>query len=78
MSETLRIAGVPLPIRADALGGGVGGGTEDPADAAAFAPMEELGVVFAEWRRLFLLNGALLLLIAGGLAGVSLLIRPKT
>jgi hypothetical protein len=76
MSETLRVAGVPLPQRADALGGA--GGGEEAAEQAVFAPMEELSLVFAEWRRLFLLNGAVVLLIAAGLAGFSLLIRPKT
>jgi hypothetical protein len=81
MSETLRIAGVPLPIRADALSGGIGGGAggvEDPVDDAAFAPVDDLAAVIAQWRQLYLLNGAVVLLIAAGLAGFSLLIRPKT
>jgi hypothetical protein len=76
MSETLRLAGVPLALRPDGLGGG-GGGEEIPSEAA-FAPMEELTAVFAQWWRLFLLNAAVVLLIALGLAGFSLLIRPKT
>jgi hypothetical protein len=76
MAETMRLAGVPLAQRPDGLGG-AGGGEEVPSESA-FAPMEELALVFAEWRRLFLLNGAVVLLIAMGLAGFSLLIRPKT
>jgi len=76
MSETLRGAGVPLPQRPDALGGA--GGGEEAAEEAVFAPMDELRLVFAQWKRLFLLNGAVVLLIAAGLAGFSLLIRPKT
>jgi hypothetical protein len=75
MAETLRLAGVPLPLRPDVFGG-AGGGEEIPSEAA-FAPMEELAAVFAEWRRLFLLNAAVVLLIAMGLAGFSLLIRRK-
>lgn len=82
MSETLRLAGVPLPARADALssgvGGGIAGGAEDSVDDAAFAPMEEVSAAFSEWRRLIALNGAIALLIAAGLAGFALLIRPKT
>jgi hypothetical protein len=77
MSETLRVAGVPLPHLPDALGG-AGGGEEEAAEEAVFAPMDELRLVFAEWKRLFLLNAAVVLLIAAGLAGFSLLIRPKT
>jgi hypothetical protein len=82
MSETLRIAGVPLPIRADALSGGVGGGIggveEDPKEDVAYTPADDLTAVIVQWRLLFLLNGAVVLLIAAGLAGFSLLIRPKT
>lgn len=75
MSETLRLAGVPLPQRADAIGGS--GGGEAEAEDAVFAPMDEVRAMLAEWRRLFLLNGAVLVLIAAGLAGFSLLIRRK-
>lgn len=83
MSETMRIAGVPLPVQADALMGGVGGGigggdAEDQSEQAVFAPMDEVNAMLEQWRRLFLLNGAVALLIAAGLAGVSLLIRPKS
>jgi hypothetical protein len=87
MSETLRLAGVPLPIRPDALtpdvgggGGGVGGGggMASPGDEGTFSPVADVQVVLDEWRRLFLLNGAVVLLIAVGLAGFALLIRPKS
>jgi hypothetical protein len=76
MSETLRIAGVPLPVRADALSGGIGGGDGEVTDDS-LAEAEDIQVVFAEWRRLFLLNGAVVLLIAAGLAGFALLIRTR-
>jgi hypothetical protein len=82
MSETLRIAGVPLPIRGDTLSGGIGGGIggveEDPKEDVAFTPVDDLTAVVVQWRMLFLLNAAVVLLIAAGLAGFSLLIRPKT
>lgn len=80
MSETLRQAGVPLPIRADALNGGIGGGigdTDSPEDDAASAPADDLSVLMSQWRRLLALNGAVALLIAAGLAGFALLIRPR-
>ena len=82
MSETLRVAGVPLPIRPDALSGGIGGGAGSVRSTTGptrppLAPVDDLAVVFAQWRQLYLLNGAVVLLIALGLAGFSLLIRPK-
>jgi hypothetical protein len=39
--------------------------------------MDEVSLVLAEWRRLFLLNGAVVAVIAAGLAGFALLIRRK-
>lgn len=77
MSETLRLAGVPLPIQSDTISGGIGGGIPNAEEPLA-DPLGDLSAVFAQWRRLFLLNGVLVLLIAGGLAGIALLIRPKT
>jgi hypothetical protein len=74
MSESLRLAGAPMPLRPDPLGGSGGGAA---ASESAFAPMDEVSVVLAEWRRLFLLNGAVVALIALGLAGFALLIRRK-
>jgi hypothetical protein len=44
----------------------------------AYTPADDLTAVIVQWRLLFLLNGAVVLLIAAGLAGFSLLIRPKT
>jgi hypothetical protein len=79
MSEALRISGVPLPERPDVVSGGVGGGetvdrdvTDEELDAAA-GVSEFLG----QMRRLVLLNGAVVLIIAFGLAGIAFLIRRR-
>lgn len=77
MSEALRTAGAPLPEQPDTFSGGIGGGErvipDEPFDAG-----EDLGQMFAELRRLMLLNGAVLLTITVGLAGIALLVRRRT
>ncbi|HYN93413.1 MAG TPA: hypothetical protein VES42_06160 [Pilimelia sp.] len=77
MSETLRVAGVPLPAKPDPLNGGIGGGIGGSPEATAFTPVEDMFGIFAQWRRVLLLNGVVVLTIALGLAGFSLLIRRK-
>ena len=79
MSEALRISGVPLPEKPDVVSGGIGGGetvdrdlTDEELDAAA-GVSEFLG----QMRRLVLLNGAVVLVIAFGLAGIAFLIRRR-
>jgi hypothetical protein len=76
MPETLRLGGVPLPVQSELLTGGVGGGergaTEEPIDGN-----EDLTAFVGELRQLVLLNGAVVLTIAIGLAGMSYLIRRK-
>jgi hypothetical protein len=76
MSETMRLAGVPLPEKPDVVSGGIGGG-ELVESAAEKAPGPELDAFVAELRHLVLLNGAVVLLIALGLGGISYLVRRR-
>ncbi|HEU4423614.1 MAG TPA: hypothetical protein VFR67_13865 [Pilimelia sp.] len=75
MSETLRAAGVPLPPRPDVFSGGVGGGRA--TDESSFRPVDDVNVVLGQWRQVYLLNAAVVVTIALGLAGFALLIRRK-
>lgn len=78
MSESLRLGGAPLEAKLDAVNGGIGGGVGTDLTAAAEAsPLEEMSAAFSEFRRLFLLNGAVLLVILTGLAGMAFLIRRR-
>lgn len=77
MSETLRTAGAPLPAQQDTVSGGIGGGERVIQDESLGAG-EDLDQIFAELRRLMLLNGAVLLTITVGLAGIALLVRRRT
>lgn len=79
MSEALRISGVPLPERPDVVSGGVGGGgSVDRNDAAEdLDPVTGVSEFVGEMRRLVLLNGAVVLVIAFGLAGIAYLIRRR-
>jgi hypothetical protein len=78
MGQSLRVSGVPgLKTKPDVVTGGIGGGVaegleEDKAEAAPTLPE-----FLAEMQRLFLLNGAVLMIIAFGLAGIAFLIRRK-
>lgn len=78
MSETLRAAGVPLPDQPDAVSGGIGGGDARLLDDDDLDPAERVDRLVDDMRRLVLLNGAVVLAIAVGLAGISLLIRRRT
>jgi hypothetical protein len=76
MSETMRLGGVPLPEKPDVVSGGIGGGERvDVAEQKAAGPGLDAFVV--ELRQLVLLNGAVVLLIALGLAGISYLVRRR-
>ena len=77
MSETLRTAGVPLPVQRDSISGGVGGGDRVIPDEA-LNPGRHVDEMFTELRRLLLLNGAVLVAITAGLAGIALLVRRRT
>jgi hypothetical protein len=76
MPETLRLGGVPLPVQTELLTGGIGGG-ERGAVPETIDGNEDLTAFVGELRQLVLLNGAVVLTIAIGLAGMSYLIRRK-
>ena len=76
MSESLRISGVPLEAEQNMISGGIGGGVEQVA-ADRTDPMEAMNSYVSQFQRLFLLNGAVLVLVLFGLAGVAFLIRRK-
>ncbi|GIF04411.1 hypothetical protein [Actinoplanes siamensis] len=76
LSESLRLSGVPLKSKPDVVNGGIGGGVGKKL-AADTDPMEDANQMFGEFRRLFLLNGAVLLIILTGLAGMAFLIRRR-
>jgi len=78
MGETLRAAGAPLPEQAVTLhGGGIGGGERVIPDEA-IGTEEDVDRLLNELQRLMLLNGAVLLSITVGLAGIALLVRRRT
>jgi len=77
MSESLRTAGVPLEKQFDTVSGGVGGG-ERVIPEEALNPAKGLNDALGELQRLLLLNGAVVLAITSGLAGIALLVRRRT
>jgi hypothetical protein len=80
MSESLRVSGVPLKAQTGAgvMNGGIGGGFVEQANVKdEFDPVASAETMFGEMRRLFLLNGAVLVVVLFGLAGVAFLIRRK-
>ncbi|WP_250036203.1 hypothetical protein [Paractinoplanes maris] len=76
MPETLRVSGVPLKAKPDVVGGGIGGGVGEDLDTTA-EKAAGAGEVLGEMRRLFLLNGGVLMIILVGLAGIAFLIRRR-
>ncbi|MFY1672442.1 hypothetical protein ACN27G_21150 [Plantactinospora sp. WMMB334] len=77
MSETLLAAGAPLPEQQTTLHGGIGGGERVIPDEA-IGTGDEVDRLFGELRQLMLLNGAVLVAITLGLAGIALLVRRRT
>jgi hypothetical protein len=76
MPASLRAAGAPLKAKIDVVTGGIGGGTG--ADVVEDVdPMTTANQVMDQMRRLFLLNGAVLVVILVGLAGIAFLIRRR-
>jgi hypothetical protein len=76
MSESLRVSGVPIKAKADVVNGGIGGGIgSDVTDEVD--PIASLNAYLDQIRRLFLLNGAVLVIVLFGLAGVAFLIRRR-
>lgn len=80
MSEALRAAGVPLPDEADSLHSGVGGvgGGERVFDDDTLNPGRDIDKMLGDLREMLLLNGAVVLVITLGLAGIALLVRRRT
>jgi hypothetical protein len=77
MSESLRISGVPLEQKPDLVAGGIGGGVGSDVAAEELDPVAVGQDVVNEIQRLFLLNGAVLVVVLAGLAGVAFLIRRR-
>jgi hypothetical protein len=77
MSESLRLSGVPLKPKPDVVTGGIGAGIAEDANVADVNAIDSVNDFLDEMRRLFLLNGAVLVVILFGLAGISFLIRRK-
>jgi hypothetical protein len=77
MSETLRMAGVPLPEKPDVISGGVAGSQrvipDDTLDAGS-----DLDQLLTELQKVLLLNGAVVVVITTALAGIALLVRHRT
>ncbi|BEL09262.1 hypothetical protein Q0Z83_074530 [Actinoplanes sichuanensis] len=77
MPESLRLGGAPLETKPDVVHGGIGGGVGTDLAVDRVDPFEEVSQAVTEFRRLFLLNGAVLLVILTGLAGMAFLIRRR-
>jgi len=77
MSEALRVSGVPLKPRPDLVSGGIGGGIGEQVSAEEVDPVQTANQVLGQMRQLFLLNGAVLVVIMFGLGGIAFLIRRK-
>jgi hypothetical protein len=77
MSESLRLTGVPLKEKPDVVSGGIGGGIGEEVSDDELDPVAVGSDVLADVRRLFLLNGAVLLVILLGLGGIAFLIRRR-
>lgn len=80
MPESLRAAGAPLKAKPEVLNGGIGGGVGSditPASSSDIDPVAGMNGFFSQIRRLFLLNGAVLVVVLFGLAGVAFLIRRR-
>ncbi|GAA2690074.1 hypothetical protein [Actinoplanes palleronii] len=77
MSESLRLSGVPLKAKPDVVNGGIGGGVGENLSADQLDPATGVPELFGQMRRLILLNGAVLLVILTGLAGMAFLIRRR-
>ncbi|AVT33590.1 MULTISPECIES: hypothetical protein [unclassified Plantactinospora] len=79
MAEALLAAGAPLPEQTvtSLHGGGIGGGERVIPDDA-IGTGKDVDRLLGELRQLMLLNGAVLLAITLGLAGIALLVRRRT
>lgn len=76
MSESLRVSGVPLKAKQDVVNG-IGGGIGTDINVNDVDPVASVNQFFDQIRRLFLLNGAVLVVILFGMAGVAFMIRRR-
>ncbi|WP_041840714.1 hypothetical protein [Actinoplanes friuliensis] len=77
MSESLRLSGVPLKAKPDVVQGGIGGGVGEDVAVDEVDPVKNVNGVISDFRRLFLLNTAVLVVILLGLGGIAFLIRRR-
>ncbi len=78
MPESLRVSGVPLKAKPDVVSAGIGGGSgTDISSSSLDDPVAGVNSFLLQMRRLFLLNGAILVVILFGLAGIAFLIRRR-
>lgn len=77
MSESLRVSGVPLTPRTESVNGGIGGGIGSGVVQDELDPVAGVNDFLNELRQLFLLNGAVLMIIMIGLAGIAFLVRRR-
>jgi hypothetical protein len=77
MSETLRLSGVPLQAKPDVINGGIGGGVGQNINVDDLDPVTGVSGFLGRMRDLLLLNGAVLIVILFGLAGIAFLIRRR-
>jgi len=77
MGETLRLSGVPLQAKPDVVPGGIGGGVGENIKVDDVDPVAGVNGFLGHMRDLILLNGAVLIVILFGLAGMAFLIRRK-
>ena len=77
MGETLRLSGVPLQAKPDVINGGIGGGVGENIQVDDIDPIAGVNSFLARMRDLLLLNGAVLIVILFGLAGIAFLIRRR-
>lgn len=77
MSDSLRVAGVPLEAKSRVVNGGIGGGIGEQVAVEELDPVAGVNNFIDQMRQLVLLNGAVLVVILFGLAGISFLIRRR-
>ncbi len=77
MSESLRLAGAPLKPKPDVVTGGIGGGAGHDVTADELDPVAGMSSFLQQMRQLLLLNGAVLVVVLFGLAGVAFMIRRR-
>ena len=76
-STSLPSGEVPLKTKPDVVAGGIGGGVGQNLDSDELDPVAGMNTFLDQMRRLLLLNGAILVAILTGLAGIAFLIRRK-